>query len=582
MKYLHTILTTLPTAAAVLALSALLSGCGKELQPAGEEPVEPTAVETLTARIEGVPAGTKTTYDSEGPLGEFRWTTGDQIAVHYSDGSYTVLPIDPATGAVDAPSTAARTRDFYAVYPASAAVSDPAVAANYGNPTLQVTYPATYDISDIVNGTVPGKDFEYSPCPMVAKNNPESDLLYFYHVSGLVRVKMELLDARSAYVRFTFDKDVTGTYTVVNPGSATPTVSSRGINTGNIVTVTLNNGAGIGGRSYSTPVYISIPVPCGMYTNVKVEILDAYNQVQESATVLPLKFARHRGARLSFAEFRNLPPTYIVGKFSVSDTKSVYFAKGNLLVENTLTGGVNQRVWKFEENQWNYHTEYDPTYGYSIEGITYPISFFCWGTGNTPELYTGFNDSYYVFTDWGIHFDDEGNGSDSFMDGKWRTLSSDEWSYLLTRRESADFLWGRATLSVGGKDIAGLVILPDNWVLPVGCSFSLSPAISMGDSHHFSSNVYTMDTWSHMENAGAVFLPTSGIMNYWRPEDQMSIIGFNFFDSSAIRYPYSYYWCSNPGTTSDYGRVMYFSDRYLVASQQRVRRQGLPVRLVHD
>ena len=150
---------------ALLCAALLLSGCEREQAPAWEKPAE------LTARIEGADPGTKTSYDSEGAVGTFVWNDGDEIAIHYNDGAYATHAVAPTTGAVNAPSTAQRYRDYYAVYPATAAV-----AGNYGNPTLQVSLPDSYDISGTVATTL-GE--EYSPCPMVAVNDVDSDVLEF-------------------------------------------------------------------------------------------------------------------------------------------------------------------------------------------------------------------------------------------------------------------------------------------------------------------------------------------------------------------------------------------------------------------
>ena len=139
-----------------IAALLLLAACGKDLPPepgAGEQPPVAQNFDTLDARIEPaeqISVDTKTSYDSE--VGKFIWSEGDQIAIHYSNGEYVTgtLEADGTEGykkvSVTAPE--GKTRDYYAVYPATAAVAD-----NYGNPALQVTFPASYDISAIVNGS---------------------------------------------------------------------------------------------------------------------------------------------------------------------------------------------------------------------------------------------------------------------------------------------------------------------------------------------------------------------------------------------------------------------------------------------
>ena len=165
-----------PYARIILAGLLLLSSCGKDpqLSEVVDGPSSGMSSETLTARIEAVregAGGTKTTYDSI--EGQFKWNKDDAIAVHFSGGSYVTATVDSVTHKVTfASRPAGQSRDCYAVYPASAAV-----AANYGKPTLQVKYPDTYDMTDIVDGK---RSFEESLCPMVAVNDPGKDDLDFF------------------------------------------------------------------------------------------------------------------------------------------------------------------------------------------------------------------------------------------------------------------------------------------------------------------------------------------------------------------------------------------------------------------
>ena len=78
---IHTIFSAF-LSAALLALT--VSGCVREMAPEWEKPAE------LTARIEGAEPGTKTSYDSEGPVGEFQWSEGDQIAIPIGWTTYDI------------------------------------------------------------------------------------------------------------------------------------------------------------------------------------------------------------------------------------------------------------------------------------------------------------------------------------------------------------------------------------------------------------------------------------------------------------------------------------------------------------
>ena len=339
MKQLHTFFTGARAAACALLLAA---GCTQEI-PTAETPVAETgataaASATLVARIEGAAPVTKTSYDSF--EGVFKWNNGDSISIHFSGGSYVRGAIDPATGmvAVDAPS--GQERDCYAVYPATAAV-----AANYGNTTLQVNLPASYDISAIVAGTSPlgAAAADYSPCPMVAVNNKvqDRDTLNFCHVGGLLRLTIgrESLPASVRAVRLTFDKDVTGDYTVSGPSTDAPSIATAGIDAGNVVTFILAaEGSGVG--SLSSDLVLNVPVPCGRYTNLKAELISLSGAVLATDyCIRPLNIARHHGKKVllfsdrSFAELAT--PLTIVPKYD-GTTITIPNAKGN-----TFKVGIN-------------------------------------------------------------------------------------------------------------------------------------------------------------------------------------------------------------------------------------------------
>ena len=223
---------------------------------------------------------------------------------------------------------------------------------------------------------------------------------------------------------------------------------------------------------------------------------------------------------------------YIPGAFSVSPTKQVFFASGNLQVNSTYEDGEIKFEWIFLEHQWTNNLG-------SMDDNTAVYWSFSWGTGMQP----GSNSPNQTWSDWGIHFDDEGYGSHSRNNGTWFTLSSSEWTYLINERPNASILWARASIynPVSKTYVFGLVILPDNFEdCPEGCSFT--PI--RGD---FFSNLYSAGDpskgpnglWSLMESYGAVFLPTSGaeFAQYWSSDAAGSGDAYSFFFNSSALYP---------------------------------------------
>ena len=69
---------------------------------------------------------------------------------------------------------------------------------------------------------------------------------------------------------------------------------------------------------------------------------------------------------------------------------------------------------------------------------------------------------------------------------------------MIANRSDAFYLRGRATV----KGVNGMILLPDNWTLPTGVTFTHG-----GGSQN---NTYSASEWSKMEANGAVFLPAAG------------------------------------------------------------------------
>ena len=207
------------------------------------------------------------------------------------------------------------------------------------------------------------------------------------------------------------------------------------------------------------------------------------------------------------------PP--IRGKFSVSADKQIYFSQGNLQYQAS-TG-----TWRFAENQWDYVG--DATYGTVYENEikcdngniseTYEgwTDLFSWGASGYEEIYPykvaqyykGENDIAGTNYDWGVYNAISNGGNQA---GLWRTLTKDEWVYLINTRTDAASKKGFATVN----NVTGLVLLPDDWTLPADVTFT------SGASGDYAQNTYSSDDWSKMEVNGAVFLPAAGCSDHAR------------------------------------------------------------------
>ena len=244
------------------------------------------------------------------------------------------------------------------------------------------------------------------------------------------------------------------------------------------------------------------------------------------------------------------------GEFSVSATTKVHFSQGNLQYQ------ASTNTWRFAANQYDLIGSDNSNISASYTGW---IDLFGWGTGNNPtNVSTGYTD-YATFTDWGTNAIPNGGNQANL----WRTLTKDEWVYLFYGRTNAAVLFGLG--SVNG--VNGTILLPDNWSLPAGATFTASTTQGLADkgsfyynsnANNFSHNTYTKEQWSVMESAGAVFLPAAG---YRYGTGVLGVGSFN------------HYWSATPWGTS-YAYYLYFDSSYLSPQNYYDRFYGLSVRLV--
>lgn len=201
-------------------------------------------------------------------------------------------------------------------------------------------------------------------------------------------------------------------------------------------------------------------------------------------------------------------------RFSVSPNRQVTFAPGNL--QYTQSTGT----WAFAAEQYEMLgtdnvvggdavVEYGD--GYCKEGaaLADKIDLFGW-SGSTATAKWGVSisgdeaDYSGDFADWG----------QNLGDGKtWRTLTNDEWEYLINTRTNASALSGVARINLsedGTKYANGLIFLPDKWAAPDGVTFKSGFASKNSIQAYADYQMFTLEEWQKLEQAGAVFLPASG------------------------------------------------------------------------
>ena len=315
-----------------------------------------------------------------------------------------------------------------------------------------------------------------------------------------------------------------------------------------------------------------------------------------------------------FTYFTGKPEGTIDGLFSVSDSKIVWFSQGNLQYQ------ASTNTWRFASNQWDFVGGYQ-YYNYdagqwehvgNVEGSmnnyissSYNgwIDLFSWGT-------SGYNHGAYGYQPWS-HGDDEdfvnyyayGNSNYNLYDqtGKadwgynrisngenvthlWRTLTSEEWDYLMnTRTTPSGVRYAKATVD----GVRGVIVLPDNWETSYfALNSTNTPSAQFGDNTIFASD------WATIAGHGALFLPVTGRRYEYSYESKLMILEVGRLGVTYLNDWYGNYWSSSKGNDSGNAKSMSFGEGSYTTSFLSVgtsaggdthyRFYGHAVRLVSD
>ena len=238
-------------------------------------------------------------------------------------------------------------------------------------------------------------------------------------------------------------------------------------------------------------------------------------------------------------------PTILPGKFSVASGKKVSFSRGNLRYAPSL----GFWAWGVFNNQYEQGHNQDQ------------LSLFTWGYGSWSTDWKTTSYESGNFTDWGTKIGD-GN--------TWRTLTKDEWDYLLgdEGRTDAANKFGYATVC----GMHGLLLLPDEFNDPKTNESTSQACVEKKfvpqSSKGWEQNIYSQgDSWDKMQAAGAVFLPAAG----YRNGSDISSVG-----------DYGYYWSSTPEDGQYFAYYLMFKSDNFVPASSSSRYNGYAVRLVTD
>ena len=231
-----------------------------------------------------------------------------------------------------------------------------------------------------------------------------------------------------------------------------------------------------------------------------------------------------------------IPAGALPGKFTVdADGKQVYFSKGNL--QAIWHSSTKSYSWDFAANQYDIvgRAPGNTTIGSQEDGSV--VTLFGW---SSPATYYGIatstnGDEYSGdFVDWGTAYC---NSSAISPEDTWRTLSKNEWDYLLQHNKH-----GWATVN----GLGGLVIAPDG----------------------FEGSISTIYEPYHLSTYNLVFLPAEDLRTGLKVNPDY-IGSYGHYYSGTCATGYSVF-------------SLYFFDGYARCFNIEKRYAGLNVRLVTD
>lgn len=477
----------------MLAIAAMVCSCQKEQLAKG----------TFTATMEQYSGqGDKVVFSNM----QFHWMQNDTIAVTRTDGTNyamglyfasevsqnntATLSYFSADGNTDVTGESFR-GDYYAFSPNRI----------YDSPN-SVKLPTTY--STDADGNLIG-------FPMYAKSS--STLLKFKNLCGMVCLRLHTPSTITYIRKITLitNQKVNGTFSV--SGGNAPTLSYTGTPTDQEKSVTLKTLVDI-----STSHDFFIPLPERSYSSLTIKLYTADGKTctltLDEGNTLEIVRSQYTVIDLTPTETFSLNFTRATGAkggfFSVSSTQKVQFSQGNLQYRAKDENNVSHH-WRFAENQYDHIFINNTTSltDYS-ENSTSWVDLFFWGTSGDNSLYPyNLNSTFNTSTDiagtnndWGKNCSISNGGSSREL---WRTLTKDEWVYLLNTRAGASGKWAKATVA-GTK---GLILVPDEWNCP-----STIISLTYGSSSRFTSNSIDATTWQNLEALGAIFLPLTGFLSY--------------------------------------------------------------------
>lgn len=432
-------------AMAAVAAAFTMASCNKEQLVEPEKDITPTEGNYIvTASTEG--ALTKTALNGNDTEGyDVFWSEGDSFKIidRLGDKVFTLIKGAGTT-------VGSFTGDV------------PSINGDY-----TAYYPASYDGSNwpVKQSYTEGNGIPYSPMKAnvsCMRREISGGKVEFKNVGGILRLTVK--------------------------GAAK--VTSITVYTDDTPDITLDCGNGVDLNNTDGTVF-HIAMPAGTHSGTSILFKDDNSKccIKTLKSDLVINRSEITTASIKVDKWSNVskaPEGALSGIFTVSaERKKVFFSKGNLYWSG--------RVYGFENNQ----------YDINVAGHQSP---FFWS--NTAEYARG--------TEWNLDFNapmsfftnaDEVTADQGFtangQTGLWRTLSKDEWSYLINRNNGI----GEATIN----GVKGVIIFPDEYdgqtdgltSIPEGCVF-LPAGRDGGVTALYWSSTSMLETSSYIPTAAAL------------------------------------------------------------------------------
>lgn len=270
-----------------------------------------------------------------------------------------------------------------------------------------------------------------------------------------------------------------------------------------------------------------------------------------------------------------IPEGAIKGLFSVSNTKKVFFSKGNLQYD------MSNGEWSFMEHQYDMgETQYQGVgnnydsqnvislFGWGTSGYNHGAKCYQpWSTSSTDSDYYAYGEEYNNLNDqtgkadWG--YNAIGNGGNTENSG-WRTLTggiNSEWNYLINWLSTTSGIRFAKAIVNG---VNGVILLPDNWT---ASTYTLNSTNT--PNVDFATNTIDAEAWTNiLEVNGAVFLPAAGLRYF---SSEIGVVGVQ-----------GRYWSSSYSVNGSALLLTFMSDYLGTTSYNLSCSYGCSVRLVRD